>query len=122
MVVILGYFHFGQDRRARGEAAVVAAAKNATAWVVAGGYANVIVEIANEIDLPCYTHQILKPDRAHELIEMVQQSSAGRQSGRRAPGRYQLSRRLDSSGPTSSASRTSSLSTATMSMTRPRSV
>ena len=57
MVVILGYFYFGQDQRLTDEAAVVAAADNATAWVVAGGYANVIVEIANEIDVPHYTRR-----------------------------------------------------------------
>jgi hypothetical protein len=82
MVVILGYFYFGQDQRLTNEAAIVAAAANATAWVVAGGYANVIVEIANEIDVPLYTHEILKPERCHELIEMVQQASAGRVANR----------------------------------------
>ena len=82
MVVILGYFYFGQDQRLADEAAVVAAAKNATEWVAAGGYANVIVEIANEIDVPSYTHQILKPGRCHELIELVQRVSAGRIANR----------------------------------------
>lgn len=77
MVVILGLFYFGQDQRLADEAAVVAATKNATEWLLAGGYRNVIVEIANEVDVPRYTHQILKPDRCHELIELVQQVSAG---------------------------------------------
>jgi hypothetical protein len=82
MVVILGYFYFGQDHRLIDEAAVVAAVANATDWVVAGGYANVIIEIANEIDVPRYTHQILKPDRCHELIELVQRVSTGRVGNR----------------------------------------
>ena len=82
MVVILGYFYFGQDQRLTDEAAVVAAVQNATEWILGAGYANVIVEIANEIDVPRYTHQILKPDRCHELIEMVQQGSAGRVGNR----------------------------------------
>ena len=82
MVVILGYFYFGQDRRLADEAAVVAAVDNATEWVVSGGYSNVIVEIANEIDVPRYTHQILKPDRCHELIERAQRASAGRVANR----------------------------------------
>jgi hypothetical protein len=82
MVVILGYFYFGQDQRLADEAALVAAVANATAWVVARGYTNVIVEIANEIDVPLYTHEILKPERCHELIEMVQQASAGRVANR----------------------------------------
>jgi hypothetical protein len=78
MVVFLGYFYFGQDQRLADEAAVVAAVDNATQWVASRGYANVIVEIANEIDVPRYTHQILKPDRCHELIERVQEISGGR--------------------------------------------
>jgi hypothetical protein len=82
MVVILGYFYFGQDQRLTDEAAVVTAVENATEWILAGGYTNVIVEIANEIDVPDYTHQILKPDRCHELIELVQRRSAGRIANR----------------------------------------
>jgi hypothetical protein len=82
MVVILGYFYFGQDQRLTDETAVVAGLENATEWLVAGGYRNVTVEIANEIDVPRYTHQILKPDRCHELIEMVQRRSAGRVANR----------------------------------------
>ncbi len=82
MVVILGYFYFGQDQRLASEAAVIAAARNATEWIIAGGYANVIVEIANEIDVPRYTHPILKPERGHELIQMVQRGSAGRIANR----------------------------------------
>jgi hypothetical protein len=82
MVVILGLFYFGQDERLSDEAAVVAAVANATEWLVAGGYANVIVEIANEIDVPRYEHPILKPDRCHELIELVQRLSTGRVANR----------------------------------------
>ena len=82
MIVILGYFYFGQDQRLIDEAAVVATAQNATEWILAAGYANVIVEIANEIDVPRYSHQILKPDRGHELIEMAQRMSAGRVANR----------------------------------------
>lgn len=82
MVVILGFFYFGQDQRLTDEAAVVAAAENATEWLMGRGDRNVIVEIANEIDVPRYTHQILKPDRCHELIEVVQRLSAGRVANR----------------------------------------
>ena len=46
MVVILGLFYFGQDQRLSDEAAVVTTVANATEWLVAGGYVNVIVEIA----------------------------------------------------------------------------
>ena len=59
---------------------------------VAGGYANVIVEIANEVDVPLYTHAILQPERCHELIALVQRALGGprRQSGGTAAGRHQL--------------------------------
>jgi hypothetical protein len=82
MVVILGLLYFGQDQRLRDEAAVVAAVENAAQWIVAGRHTNVIVEIANEIDVPHYTHQILKSERCHELIEMVQRVSTGRVANR----------------------------------------
>jgi hypothetical protein len=82
MVVILGYFYFGQDQRLDDEAAVVAAVENATEWVVRSGHGNVIIEIANEVDVPHYTHPILKPERCHELIELVQRASAGRVANR----------------------------------------
>jgi hypothetical protein len=82
MVVILGYFYFGQDQRLDDEAAVISAAEHATEWVVSSGYTNVIIEIANEVDVPHYAHPILKPDRCHELIELVQRASAGRVANR----------------------------------------
>ena len=70
MVVILGYFYFGQDQRLKDEAAVRRGVVNATNWILDGGYRNVLVEIANECNLP-YHHDILKPPRIHELIELV---------------------------------------------------
>lgn len=82
MAVILGCFYFGQDQRLADEAAVVAAVEEVTVWVLGRGYTNVIVEIANEIDVPRYTHAILKPARCHELIELVQRRSAGRVANR----------------------------------------
>lgn len=71
MVVILGYFYFGQDQRLADEAAVKAAVNNATHWVLARGYRNVLVEVNNECNVKSYDHDILKPDRVHELIEQV---------------------------------------------------
>jgi hypothetical protein len=72
MVVILGYFYFGQDERLTDEAAVVRGVDNATDWLLDRGYRNVLVEINNECDVR-YDHPILKPDRVHELIQRVQQ-------------------------------------------------
>ena len=70
MVVILGYFYFGQDERLRDEAAVIRATDNATKWIFDRGYRNVLIEINNECNVR-YDHAILKPERVHELIGRV---------------------------------------------------
>ena len=74
MVVILGYFYFGQDQRLRDEAAVVRATDEATRWLLDGGWRNVLVEVNNETDVKAYDHDILKPARVHELIERVRKT------------------------------------------------
>ncbi len=71
MVVILGYFYFGQDQRLRDESAILAATDNATRWVLQKDFRNVVIEVNNECDVPAYDHAILKADRVHELIERV---------------------------------------------------
>jgi len=71
IVVILGYFYFGQDQRLRDEAAVLLASDNATRWIFDHGWRNVLVEINNECNVR-YTHPILQPARVHELIQRVQ--------------------------------------------------
>lgn len=70
MVVILGYFYFGQDHRLKDEDAVKHATDNATGWLFDNGYTNVIVEVNNECNVR-YSHHILQPKRVHELIERV---------------------------------------------------
>lgn len=74
MVVILGYFYFGQDHRLDDEQAVIRTTDNATKWLFDNGYTNVIVEVNNECNVR-YSHDILKPDRVHELIERVKSKS-----------------------------------------------
>lgn len=71
MVVILGLYYFGQDERVRDEAAVVAGVDNAVGWLLARGSGNVAIEVANEVDVPRYEHEILQPHRIHELVERV---------------------------------------------------
>jgi len=71
IVVILGYFYFGQDERLINENAVKIAARNATNWIIDRGYRNVLIEINNECDVPRYEHAILKPARVPELIRAV---------------------------------------------------
>jgi hypothetical protein len=70
MVVILGYFYFGQDERLKDEAAVIRATDSATQWLFERGYRNVLVEINNECNVR-YDHAILQPERVHELIQRV---------------------------------------------------
>jgi hypothetical protein len=71
MAVILGYFYFGQDQRLKDEAAVIHATDEATNWILAGGWKNVLVEVNNETNIKAYDHDILRPARIHELIERV---------------------------------------------------
>lgn len=71
MVVILGYFYFGQDQLLEDEAAVVHAVDNITDWILDKGYRNILVEINNESNVR-YDHEILQPQRVHELIKRVQ--------------------------------------------------
>lgn len=85
MVAMLQFFYFGQDHRIRDENAVIAAVANAVEWVIEKGYRNVLIEIANEADIPMYTHDIIKANRCDKLIELVKARSASRldtQSGR----------------------------------------
>ena len=72
MVVILGYFYFGQDERLTDEEAVCRAVDEATKWVLESGYRNVLIEINNETNVPRYEHEILQPHRVAELIERAQ--------------------------------------------------
>jgi hypothetical protein len=67
MVVILGFFYFGQDKRLRDEGAVLSAFDNALDWITENGYRHVLIEVNNECNVH-YTHAILQPDRVHELI------------------------------------------------------
>jgi hypothetical protein len=77
MVPILTVFYFGQDQRLTDEAAVKRAVERTIDWVHDRGYTNVLLEINNECDVD-YDHDILKPDRVHELIEHAKNYSAHR--------------------------------------------
>ena len=80
MVVILGYFYFGQDQHLTDEAAVLCAVDRATRWILDHGYTNVVIEVNNECDVGSYDHAILCPARVAELITRVK---AMEQKGRR---------------------------------------
>jgi hypothetical protein len=78
MVVILGYFYFGQDQRLDGEQSVIRAVENATEWLINRGYSNVLIEIGNEVDNRKYEQDIIRANRCHELIELVKDISSGK--------------------------------------------
>ncbi len=71
MVVILGIFYFGQDEYLENEAAVIHGVNNTVDWLFQKGYKNVLIEIDNECNVNGYDHEILKPNRVSELIELV---------------------------------------------------
>jgi hypothetical protein len=72
MVVILGIFYFGQDQNITDESALKNAVNNLIDWLFEKEYRNVLIEIANETHKGgSYNHEILYPDRIHELINLV---------------------------------------------------
>jgi hypothetical protein len=71
MVVILGIFYFGQDQYLENEAAVLKGVENTVDWLFEKKFRNVIIEVNNECDVKAYDHEILKPERVHELITLV---------------------------------------------------
>jgi hypothetical protein len=77
MVPVVGIFYFGQDQRVTDEAAVKKAVRNTARWILSHGYRNVLLEIANECDIPAYDHDIIKPARVHELIEIAKAVRVG---------------------------------------------
>ena len=52
MFVNLMYFYHGQDEQFRSTAAIHNAAVNITGWLIAHDFRNVIIDVANEYDLP----------------------------------------------------------------------
>lgn len=76
MVVIFGYFYFGQDQYLKDENAVLNATDNITEWILDKGYKNLLIEINNECNGP-YDHPILTQKRIQELIVRVREKSKG---------------------------------------------
>ena len=71
MIVIVGYYYFGQDKFVDDEEAIRRGTVNASRWLLETGLENILVEINNESDVPLYVHDILKPPRVHELIGLA---------------------------------------------------
>ncbi len=75
MVVILGIFYFGQDQRLQDENAVKTAVNNVVVWIQQNGFANIIIEVANECNNRKYDHDIIKQDRIQELILQIKEKA-----------------------------------------------
>ena len=73
MVVILGIFYFMQDEHLENEAAIINAVNNLLDWLFEKEYRNVLIEICNETISSLYDHEILRPERIHELVELVKE-------------------------------------------------
>ncbi len=59
MIVILGYFYFGQDEVLEDEEAILNAVDNITEWIVENKYENILIEVNNECNVNAYDHDIL---------------------------------------------------------------
>ncbi len=77
MVVILGYFYFGQDQHLENEQAVMNAVENITQWLLDKDYQNVMIEVNNESrpEDQGYEHTILCWGRVADLIVKIQELS-----------------------------------------------
>lgn len=70
MVVILGLFYNDQEDLLEDETAVLNGVDNVIDWLFENNYQNVIIEVNNECNLK-YKHEILQPQRVHEVIERI---------------------------------------------------
>lgn len=71
MVVILGLFYFGQDENLDDESAVIRALDGTVQWLLDQDYRHILLEVNNECDVAEYQHEILTPNRVHELVARV---------------------------------------------------
>jgi hypothetical protein len=84
MVAIVGFFYQGQERQMDSADAVIRATDEAIDWLIAKGYRNVLVEIANEADNSGFKYDVVKPTgRAVEQLNRLKRratraSSSGR--------------------------------------------
>jgi hypothetical protein len=74
MVAILGIFYFGQDEYLENESALIKAVDNTIDWLYEKKFRNVLIEVNNETNVR-YDHDLLKPDRVHELILHVRKTN-----------------------------------------------
>lgn len=78
MVLILSLFYFGQDEYLLDETALLSAIDATVEWIVENGYRHVLVEVANEVDIPRYEHELLTPPFVDKVIRRIQERSSGK--------------------------------------------
>ncbi|MBP7402924.1 MAG: hypothetical protein KBA30_09940 [Clostridia bacterium] len=85
MVVIVSFFYFMQSCRLQDDIAVLDAVQTGARFLRDGGYTNVILEVANEHDLPApcgRNHpQILTSEGMVSLIHLAREASGGLPTG-----------------------------------------
>jgi hypothetical protein len=81
MVVIVNYFYRQHVRRIESDDVVRGITERVTAWLLASGYRNIIVDVANEAN-PFWKRALFAPDHIHELVEIAQ---GVQDKGRRLP-------------------------------------
>ncbi|MBV7334930.1 hypothetical protein KFU94_43160 [Chloroflexi bacterium TSY] len=79
MVVIVSYFYAAQTQRLRDGRAVRNAVTTASNFLRDGGYTNVIIEIANEQDVPPFKEHplVYYPEGVATLIDLAREESGG---------------------------------------------
>ena len=73
MVVIVGLFYWKHVGKLANEAAVWQAAYGTTEFLAGCGHRNILVELANETDIPGFGYPLFQPDAAHKMIKALRQ-------------------------------------------------
>jgi hypothetical protein len=90
MVVIVSYFYGSQTRHLKDGRAVRDAVMTASRFLREGGYSNVIVEVANEMNIGSFAqHPIVKePEGMASLLDLARKESGGLPCGCSGGGGY----------------------------------
>ncbi len=99
MVVIVSYFYGEQAKKIREGIGIRNAVTTASRFLKDGGYTNVIIEVANEHNIPPFkAHPILQePDGMAMLIDLARRESGGLPTGSSGGGGYRHKEVVDAS-------------------------
>ncbi|MCL2461966.1 MAG: hypothetical protein FWF44_04815 [Defluviitaleaceae bacterium] len=79
MAVIVNFFYISQNQRIKGAAGIINALKTGLDFLTEGGYANVLVDIANEHDISACAHDIIRTEEGMAaLIGIAREHCGGR--------------------------------------------